>query len=214
MTSHLSRSAGHVPGGRHEDDGRRARRAQTREVVLRAAARLFAEKGFDSAGVDEIASAAGVSKGAVFYGFATKEALFVAVMQRVADTVAALLAESRGSLRGREALQAQAWAVMQAADDSPTIGQLMTREIFGSGGPWAEHRRTARELVVAPLVVTLAEIRSERGLPDPGGNEGLAVALLGALVFAALDRRTYTPERSLAQVHGRLMVVLAALGAE
>jgi hypothetical protein len=42
------------------------------------------------------------------------------------------------------------------------------------------------------------------------GEDTVAVALLGALVFAALDRLAY-PQRSLAEVHTRLLQVITGL---
>jgi AcrR family transcriptional regulator len=43
--------------------------------IIRAAAKLFAEKGFSSTSTSEIAEAAGVAHGTVFYHFKTKEGL-------------------------------------------------------------------------------------------------------------------------------------------
>lgn len=47
-------------------------------AVLDAARRVFAERGYDGASVDAVAAAAGLTKGAVYSRFASKEALFVA----------------------------------------------------------------------------------------------------------------------------------------
>jgi AcrR family transcriptional regulator len=55
----------------------------TRRAVLDAARRAFGSKGYAQASVDEIAAAAGVTKGAVYHHFAGKEALFRAVHAEV-----------------------------------------------------------------------------------------------------------------------------------
>ncbi|MGC8674136.1 MAG: TetR/AcrR family transcriptional regulator [Thermoprotei archaeon] len=47
----------------------------TEEKILKAAVRVFAKKGFDTATTDEIASKSGVSKGTVFLYFKRKDAL-------------------------------------------------------------------------------------------------------------------------------------------
>jgi AcrR family transcriptional regulator len=58
-------------------------RVKQRELrLLDAAARLFARFGFDKTSVDEIASAAGVSKGAVYLHWPSKFSLFEAVLLR------------------------------------------------------------------------------------------------------------------------------------
>jgi AcrR family transcriptional regulator len=55
----------------------------TRRAVLDAARVAFGAKGYAQASVDEIAAAAGVTKGAVYHHFAGKEALFRAVHAEV-----------------------------------------------------------------------------------------------------------------------------------
>jgi AcrR family transcriptional regulator len=55
---------------------------RTREGVLSAADRLFVERGFHATSVDQIAQAAGYTKGAVYSNFAAKEDLFFAVYER------------------------------------------------------------------------------------------------------------------------------------
>jgi AcrR family transcriptional regulator len=57
------------------------RRAMTREHLLRAAAVVFARNGFYGASLDEVAAAAGFTKGAVYSNFKSKEDLFVALLE-------------------------------------------------------------------------------------------------------------------------------------
>ena len=62
--------------------GRRAAtKARTREALLDAARRVFAERGYGPASVEEIARTAGVSVGSVYVHFASKEALFTALVE-------------------------------------------------------------------------------------------------------------------------------------
>jgi len=57
------------------------RRQQTREYLLRAASQVFAERGFHEATLDEVAAAAGYTKGAVYSNFKNKEDLFLALLE-------------------------------------------------------------------------------------------------------------------------------------
>src|SRR5271166_5767661 len=57
------------------------RRQQTREHLLQAAAQVFAERGFHGASLDEVASVAGFTKGAVYSNFKNKEDLFLALLE-------------------------------------------------------------------------------------------------------------------------------------
>ena len=70
-------------------DGRtRAARAQGREAreeLLTAALRVFAHRGYREARVDEIAAAAGYSKGAFYWNFSGKEGLLLALLEERID---------------------------------------------------------------------------------------------------------------------------------
>ncbi|TFV59784.1 TetR/AcrR family transcriptional regulator [Mycobacterium sp. PS03-16] len=71
----------------------------TRSLLLDAAEDVFAEKGFTAATLDDIAHAAGYTKGAIYKHFATKEDLFLAVSdrywRRYFDTFAEVMASAR-----------------------------------------------------------------------------------------------------------------------
>lgn len=57
------------------------RAASTRQNIIDAAARCFAESGYDATGVAAICEAADVSKGAFYHHFDSKQTLFLALMQ-------------------------------------------------------------------------------------------------------------------------------------
>lgn len=61
---------------------RERRLEHTRSLLLDAAEGVFAEKGFTPATLDDIAHAAGYTKGAIYKHFTTKEDLFLAVSDR------------------------------------------------------------------------------------------------------------------------------------
>src|SRR5438309_166209 len=60
----------------------RRRKADRPGEIVGAAMAVFAEKGFAAARLDEIAARAGVSKGALYLYFETKEELFRAVVEQ------------------------------------------------------------------------------------------------------------------------------------
>ena len=57
------------------------RRQLTREYLLQAAAQVFAQRGFHAATLDEVAAAAGFTKGAVYSNFKNKDDLFLALLE-------------------------------------------------------------------------------------------------------------------------------------
>lgn len=64
-----------------------ARSEETRAHILEAALRRFASVGYSAASVDEICAAAGVSKGAFYHHFPSKQALFLELLNEWLDTI-------------------------------------------------------------------------------------------------------------------------------
>lgn len=63
---------------------REDKRKRTRMVLLDAAAKLWAERGIRGASLDDVAAAAGLTKGAVYSNFASKTDLVLALLDRCA----------------------------------------------------------------------------------------------------------------------------------
>jgi AcrR family transcriptional regulator len=63
------------------------RRSVTRGALIAAASKAFGSDGFSGVSIDQIASRAGVAKGAVYHHFASKDALFEAVLETVSSAV-------------------------------------------------------------------------------------------------------------------------------
>lgn len=61
--------------------------------LVAAARKLFAARGYADVSVDEVAAAAGLTKGAVYYQFADKTALFRAACESVLDDIMAHVAK-------------------------------------------------------------------------------------------------------------------------
>jgi AcrR family transcriptional regulator len=56
------------------------RSEETRTKILDSAIKLFSTRGFNAASVDEICEEAGISKGAFYHHFGSKQALFLAIL--------------------------------------------------------------------------------------------------------------------------------------
>ncbi len=59
---------------------RTGRTERTKQKILEAAARLLAEKGYGATSLDDVAVAAGVSKGTIYYNFTSKEEIYWGVV--------------------------------------------------------------------------------------------------------------------------------------
>jgi AcrR family transcriptional regulator len=58
---------------------RQSRTQNTREVILRAASNILGQRGYEASSIDDVAQEAGVTKATVYYHFASKDDLYVAV---------------------------------------------------------------------------------------------------------------------------------------
>lgn len=76
---------------RAEVKARTAEKGSSREQILEAATRVFAQRGYRDASIAEIADEAGFSKGALYWNFKSKAELFFALLDRVEDRLRILL---------------------------------------------------------------------------------------------------------------------------
>lgn len=97
----------------------------TREQLLDAATRLFADRGYDGTSIEAVLREAGVSRGSLYHHFTGKEALFLAVLDAVGARIDAGLAEAmRDAPDGVAALKAGCLAWIRMAAD-PVIRQIV-----------------------------------------------------------------------------------------
>ena len=80
---------------------------QTVQLILDTASRLFFQKGYEHTTLQDIINATKLSKGAIYHHFASKEAIIIAVVDRVGEAQSAMLAKvrDRKGLTGAEKLR-------------------------------------------------------------------------------------------------------------
>lgn len=172
------------------------RRSRTRESVLSAAARVFADRGFHAATVDEVAEEAGVSKGAVYYSFPSKSELFVALLeQRVQVWVAALNATPDDESLPEQAAHA-ASGFFADLDADPWWTPLLLEFLAYSARDERAHEVIRAEFFEA-LHAAVAETTMQRttaaGLRDVPVDE--FAAGVSALACGLGIQRSFTPAR-------------------
>lgn len=138
-------------------DPRQERAIRTKALVLTAAAELFSEKGFKQTSVKDVADRMGMTKGAVYFHYPTKEALALAVVEELYERWPALLAE----------VQEQTSSPLRAAEEIFNRAAVLFRD--------------------DPLVQGGARLQIERPLIDaelPVPYVGWTVMITGLLVAA------------------------------
>lgn len=100
------------------------------QQVLDAARALFAEHGIDAVSMQDIATQAGVSKANVFHHFASKEALYIAVIRACTQYKSAIIPELIASPAPfEERLFALLRGQLQHMSDDPRGTRLVIREV-------------------------------------------------------------------------------------
>ncbi|HVM40355.1 MAG TPA: TetR/AcrR family transcriptional regulator [Acidimicrobiia bacterium] len=171
---------------------RQEQRAATRATLLDAAADVFARHGFHAATVDQVAEAAGLTKGAVYSNFENKEDLFLSVLEHRLDPFPADLASAFESHdRTWLLLKTEFW--LHAMRDPDVRFKLAARS------------RVLRDRVAA----LVDQAAAERGVPLPATAPEVAsivLALSDGLAVQALIDSASVPDdlfaRALAIVLG------------
>ena len=147
--------------------------AETRERLLRAAAEVFGERGYDGTRVADIAASAGVSNGALYAHFASKAELLVAALRA----------------HGRRLL-----ADAFAADPDQSIMDLLVLI-----GRWLPRRRDARgHLIVEALVAARRDEDVARLMRDYVGERADWIADLVRIAQAGSELDTALSPNALA----------------
>ncbi|MEU1847754.1 TetR/AcrR family transcriptional regulator [Streptomyces sp. NPDC019990] len=163
---------------------KRMPRAVREQQMLDAAVRIFGQRGYVAASMDEIAERAGVSKPLVYLYLNSKEDLFTACIRREAK---ALIAAVRTGVRGDLPADRQLWEGLGAffahTGRNPDAWAVLHLQARTHGEPFAAEVTVMREeIVVFVTQLILAGAREAHHDPDLPEREvaGLAEALVGA----------------------------------
>lgn len=154
---------------------------QTVEKILDAAAALFAEKGYQSTTLQDIIDATGLSKGAVYHHFRSKEEIARKVGDRMGDEMWEPLCRIReaAGLTGLQKLQA-VFAASFAGDRQQRMDRTLphlTDDPYFLILEWQSIEERLVPECIAPLV--------RQGVADGSIHTGDPDALAGALFFLA-----------------------------
>jgi AcrR family transcriptional regulator len=88
---------------------RRLPTSERRALIVDAAGRLFGERGFDGTRLEDVATAAGVTKPILYRHFADKERLYLALLERHRDDLSSFAIPSEGTLEERLRSVLETW---------------------------------------------------------------------------------------------------------
>jgi len=118
-----------------------AAKANMREKIMEAAEVVFAEKGYHDAAMDDIVRRTEISKGGLYFHFASKERLFFAVMDHLADRllnrVKLAVERHEGSV---ERLQEALGTVMDSLTKRRRLAKLLLVQGYSMGNSFQQKR--------------------------------------------------------------------------
>ncbi|MGY2875408.1 AcrR family transcriptional regulator [Marmoricola sp. URHA0025 HA25] len=188
------------------------RTAATRAALVDAARILFAERGFADVGTDEIARAAGVTRGALYHQFDGKLELFAAVFEQVEAEIAARIGAEVFVVEAQDMARAlhvgvDAWL---AASAEPSVQRLVLIEAPAALG-WERWREIGHRYGVG-LVESAVEGAIAAGVMAEQPVAPVAHLLIGALEEAVLyAARADDPALATEEVRAALHRLIAAL---
>jgi AcrR family transcriptional regulator len=185
---------------------RKERQAHTRARLMRSAASVAARRGIEGASLDEVAQSAGFTKGAVYANFASKEALFLAMVDdhfdsRLRELDRILSTDADPDAQAREA--AEGLMQMLAADPEG-------HRLFFEFAVYAARNEPFREQLVArysALRERLAELLEQRAerldvkpITPPDRIAAMAFAMANGMALERLLEPEAVPETLFAEM--------------
>ena len=205
---------------------RPARTTATRQKLFDASMELIGERGAAGVTVDEIAAAAGVSKGTVYYNFGSKSELIAQLLRHGVDILKARLQASTqsgppgraaGKVRditaagSRDPLLAMEAMIGQALDfmaEYPSFARLWVSENWRTPSEWQGTFAVLRGELLAVIGAAVEEVALAYPVDSTVSRGSLETAIFGACFVVGLDRQTYNPERTRDQSVAAIMAIM------
>lgn len=157
--------------------------AQTREKLIAAARKSFAEHGYSAASMDDLTAAAGLTRGALYHNFGDKKGLMAAVVDQI-DSELSQNARAAGQAAGGGwiGLMAEGASFIRMALE-PEVQRIVLLDgpaILGDPSQWPSQGRCLQS-----TIATLQDLAAA-GQIKPVDIETLARLLNGMALNAAL----------------------------
>jgi AcrR family transcriptional regulator len=188
---------------------RPARTNATKQKLFEASMELIGERGAASVTVDEIAAAAGVSKGTVYYNFGSKSDLIAQLLRHGVDILLARLLSARDS--SADPLEAMDEMIGQAMDfmaEYPSFARLWVSENWRTPSEWQDTFAELRGSLLEVIGAAIEGVAGKYAVDNSISRGSLETAIFGACFVVGLDRQTYNPERTREQSVAAIMAIM------
>lgn len=199
--------------GPEEKKLRPARTNVTRQKLFEASMELIGERGAASVTMDEIAAAAGVSKGTVYYNFGSKSDLIAQLLRHGTEILKARLVSAGGEPGhpAEDPLLAMEEMIGQALDfmaEYPSFARLWVSENWRTPSVWQDTFTVLRSELLAVIGAAIERVAAAYPVDSSIARGSLETAIFGACFVVGLDRQTYNPERTRDQSVAAIMAIM------
>lgn len=194
-----------------QTDAQRKRALAKAEQILQGATQVFLAQGYDSASMDQVAKTAGVSKQTLYTYFADKQALFEALVERMAKQRFEAAFENKIPEGDPEVVLPQLVSNSLARMTQDTEYHDFIRVMIGESKRFPELIQVFFRNVTLPSLDTISDYlkcHPELEIPDA---EATAHICLGALVFYMLTQEVMGGKAVLPMEQDRLSASLIHL---
>jgi AcrR family transcriptional regulator len=199
---------------------RPARTTATRQKLFDASMELIGERGAAGVTVDEIAAAAGVSKGTVYYNFGSKSELIAQLLRHGVDILKARLQEAPGQEAAAQgaatavsgdpllAMEAMIGQALDFMSEYPSFARLWVSENWRTPSEWQGTFAVLRGELLAVIGEAVERVAQAYPVDSTVSRGSLETAIFGACFVVGLDRQTYHPERTRDQSVAAIMAIM------
>lgn len=164
----------------------RVRATASKERLFEASMQLLGSRSPDEVSVDEIAAAAGVAKGTVYYNFGSKEELVSQILTFGAQKLLGQLTTATQLPDPYQALRTMCGVAMDFVAKYPSFAQLWLQEQLS-----AAESTTARDGLItmhAEVTTLIIEVLDRLVILEPVEKLPVATAIFGAAMFSSRMR--------------------------
>ena len=184
-------------------------KAQRREEILAAAKAVFADRGFHATTIADVAKAAGISYGSIYWYFESKDALFHALMDHQEQALRATIERSVGQMTAVDNVELFRMAVratFEFFEADRDVVKLLFRDSLVLGDRFDRHLAGIYEGFVADIEKTIAAAQAAGHVVDAPPR--MIAFSVGALISQLALRRLSTDDGLPADVVADYVVTL------
>jgi AcrR family transcriptional regulator len=187
---------------------REEKKAETRKRLLEAAATVFAKKGIAGASLDDVADVAGLTKGAVYSNFDSKEDLVWTLLEERLGTASDAIIPQVDTTTSHEEQSAQAGELFMALADRERDLFLLEYEFLLYIARHPDKRNPEKYVLRRDRVAAVIQQQADDqgvALPLPATDLATAIFALGSGITL---ERMVNPENVPVDLFGRMLAVI------